>query len=186
LQEYTVVGGIAQISDPAFFETWMHREDFAEAMSQAATPEAAAIKRLVWEFEAALARMVIGRRVEEEVDEILERFLVENYIQHDPNVPGNGRAILAAGFRKIPLNGDVPPPPVALIVDGDLVCLMMQKPMPDPAAPGSMYDWFIPTIFRVRDGKLAEHWGPGQKGNPGMGPSPEMGPKPEEMGQKPE
>lgn len=173
MPEYTIAGGVAQISDPAFFETWMHREDFAEAMSRAATPEAAAMKRLVVEFEAALARMIMSRRVEEEIDGILERFLVEDYIQHDPNVPGNGRGVLAQGFRKIPLNGDVPPPPVALIVEGDLVCLMMQKPLPDPTAPGSTYDWFIPTIFRVRDGKLAEHWGPGQKGNPGAGPSPE-------------
>ncbi|TVY99809.1 hypothetical protein EAS64_39825 [Trebonia kvetii] len=173
MQEYTVVGGVAQISDPAFFETWMDREDFAEAMSQAATPAVAALKRLVFEFEAALARMVVSRRVEEEIDGILERFLVEDYIQHDPNVPGNGRAVLAQGFRMLPLNGDVPPPPVALIVEGDLVCLMMQKPMPDPTAPGSTYDWFIPTIFRVRNGKLAEHWGPGQKGKPGVGPAPE-------------
>jgi predicted SnoaL-like aldol condensation-catalyzing enzyme len=173
LQEYTVVGGVAQISDPAFFETWMHREDFAEAMSQAGTLEAAAMKRLVVDFEAALARMILSRRVEEEIDGILERFLVEDYIQHDPNVPGNGRAVLAEGFRKLPLNGDVPPPPVALIVEDDLVCLMMRKPLPDPAAPGSTYDWFIPTIFRVRDGKLAEHWGPGQKGQPGAGPGPE-------------
>ena len=179
MPEYTIVGGVAQIGDPAFFETWMHRGDFAEAMSRAATPGAAAMKRLVVEFEAALARMIMSRRVEEEIDGILERFLIEDYIQHDPNVPGNGRAILAQGFRKIPLNGDVPPPPVALIVEGDLVCLMMQKPLPDPTAPGSMYDWFIPTIFRVRDGKLAEHWGPGQKVNPGVGPSPDPGPAPE-------
>lgn len=177
MQEYTVAGGVAQISDPAFFETWMHREDFAEAMSRAATPAAAAMKRLVVEFEAALARMIVSRRVEEEIDAILERFLVEDYVQHDPNVPGNGRGVLAQGFRMLPLNGDVPPPPVALVVEGDLVCLMMQKPLPDPTAPGSTYDWFIPTVFRVRDGKLAEHWGPGQKGAPGAGPRP--GPAPE-------
>jgi predicted SnoaL-like aldol condensation-catalyzing enzyme len=67
----------------------------------------------------------------------------------------------------IPLGGpaDVPPPPVCLLVEGDLVCLMMQKPLPDPAAPGQMYDWFIPTIFRVREGKLAEHWGAFRKGD---------------------
>lgn len=173
MQEYTIKGGVAQISDPAFFQTWMYREDFVDALSEAATPEATATKRLVIEFEAALARMMVTGRVDEEIDGIVERFLVEDYIQHDPNVPGNGRAVLAAGFRKIPLDGDVPPPPVSLIVEGDLVCLLMQKPLPDPTAPGSMYDWFIPTIFRVIDGKLAEHWGAFKKGNPGAGPRPE-------------
>lgn len=173
MQEYTIVGGVARITDPAFFRTWMHREDFVEALARSATPETTAMKRLVIEFEAALARMLLSGRVEEEVDGILEAFLVEDYVQHDPNVPGNGRALLAEGFRKIPLDGDVPPPPVALVVEGDLICLLMQKPLPDPTAPGSTYDWFIPTVFRVRDGKLAEHWGAFKKGNPGAGIAPE-------------
>ena len=173
MQEYTIMGGVAQISDPAFFQAWMHREDFFDALSESATPGATAMKRLVIEFEAALARMLLSGRVEEEVDGVLEEFLVEDYVQHDPNVPGNGRAILAEGFRKLPLNGDAPPPPVALIVEGDLISLLMQKPLPDPTAPGSTYDWFIPTVFRVRDGKLAEHWGAFKKGNPGAGPPPE-------------
>jgi predicted SnoaL-like aldol condensation-catalyzing enzyme len=72
----------------------------------------------------------------------------------------------------LPFDGDPPPPPVALIVEDDLVCLMMQKPLPDPTAPGSTYDWFIPTVFRVRDGRLAEHWGAFKKGLPGVGPGP--------------
>jgi predicted SnoaL-like aldol condensation-catalyzing enzyme len=173
LQEYTIKGGVAQISDPAFFQAWMYRGDFVDALSESATPEATAMKRLVIEFEAALARMVLTGRVDEEIDGIVERFLVENYVQHDPNVPGNGRAVLAEGFRKIPLDGDAPPPPVGLIVEGDLVCLLMQKPLPDPTAPGSTYDWFIPTVFRVSEGKLAEHWGAFKKGNPGAGPRPE-------------
>lgn len=89
-------------------------------------------------------------------------------------MPGNGRAFLAAGFRRIPSTGDVPPPPIALIVEGDLVCLLMQKPLPDPTAPGAMYDWFIPTVFRISDGKLAEHWGAFKKGPMGgPGPAPE-------------
>jgi predicted SnoaL-like aldol condensation-catalyzing enzyme len=171
--EYTIVDGVANIHDPSFFETWMHRGDFFEALAQSTSSEQTAIKRIVIEFEAALARMLLGGTVEQDVDGILEKFLVEDYIQHDPNVPGNGRAILAAGFRMLPFDGDPPPPPVSLIVEGNLVCLMMQKPLPDPTSPGSVYDWFIPTVFRVRDGKLAEHWGAFKKGNPGAGPQPE-------------
>lgn len=173
MQEYTIANGVVEITDPAFFQEWMYRKDFADALSESPTDEVTAAKRLVIEFEAALARMVLSGRIDEEVDDVLEQFIAEDYIQHDPNVPGNGRAVLAAGFRMIPATGDAPPPPVALIVEGDLVCLLMQKPLPDPAAPGSTYDWFIPTVFRVRDGKLAEHWGAFKKGNPGAGPAPE-------------
>lgn len=171
MDEYSVTGGVAQIHDPAFFEQWMHRPDFFDSMAQSASAEATVMKRLVIEFEAALARMLLSGQVDEQVDGILEQFLVEDYIQHDPNVPGNGRAVLAEGFRRIPIDGDAPPPPVALIVEGDLVCLLLQKPMPDPTAPGSTYDWFIPTVFRVREGKLAEHWGAFRKESTGVGPS---------------
>jgi predicted SnoaL-like aldol condensation-catalyzing enzyme len=167
MADYEIVGGVVQVNHPAFFETWMDRTDFLEALCAAPTPEASAMKRLVVEFETALARMMVSKRVDELVDGILEEFIVDDYIQHDPNVPGNGRETLAQGFRMIPLGGpaDVPPPPVCLLVEGDLVCLMMQKPLPDPGARGQMYDWFIPTIFRVRDGKLAEHWGAFRKGD---------------------
>ena len=173
MQEYTITGGVAQIHDPAFFETWMFREDFVDALAASPTAAVTAVKRLVIEFEAALARMMLSGRVDEQVDDILEEFIVDDYIQHDPNVPGNGRAVLADGFRRIPVTGDAPPPPVALIVEGDLVCLLMQKPWPDPTAPGERYDWFIPTLFRVRGGKLAEHWGAYKKGGMGGGPAPE-------------
>ncbi|MFE2423799.1 hypothetical protein [Streptomyces hokutonensis] len=172
MQEYTIVGGVAQIHDPAFFDVWMYRDDFAEALSKSPTAEVTTMKRLVIEFEAALARMMLSGRVDEQVDGILEKFIVDDYIQNDPNVPGNGRAFLADGFRKIPLTGDAPPPPVALMVEGDLVSLLMQKPWPDPTAPGSTYDWFIPTVFRIKDGKLAEHWGSYKKGGHDAGPGP--------------
>lgn len=173
MQEYTITGGVVQVNDSAFFETWMYRKDFVDALSESASAEVTAMKRLVIEFEAALARVVLGGRIGEEIDGVLEEFIVDDYIQHDPNVPGNGRAVLAQGFRMLPPTGDAPPPPVALIVEGDLVCLLMQKPLPDPVAPGATYDWFIPTVFRVRDGKLAEHWGAFRKGKPGAGPAPE-------------
>ena len=45
-----------------------------------------------FEFEAALARTMRDRRVEQGVDAILERFVVGDCIQHDPNISENGRA----------------------------------------------------------------------------------------------
>ncbi|TMR12777.1 hypothetical protein ETD86_31830 [Nonomuraea turkmeniaca] len=75
---------------------WVRRrEEFFDALSLSATAEATAMKRLVIDFEAALARLVLSRQAEDQVDRTLEEFLVEDYVQHDPNVPGNGRAILA-------------------------------------------------------------------------------------------
>lgn len=45
-----------------------------------------------------------------------------------------------------------------MVVEGELGCIMMKEPTPDPTAPGKTYDWYMITIFRVRGGKLTEHW----------------------------
>lgn len=164
MSDFTVAAGVATITDPEFFSTWPDRTDYFEALAASPDPAVTAKKRLVIEFEAALARVMMSGKIDEEIDAVLERFIADEYIQHDPNIPENGRAALAASFRKLPPGGDTPPPPVSLVVENDLVCLLMQKPMPDPTDPGSTYDWFIPTIFRVQDGKLTEHWGAFQKG----------------------
>jgi len=166
MSEFTVAAGVATITDLDLFSNWPDRPDYFEALAASPDPAVTAKKRLVIEFEAALARLVVSGRIGEEIDAVLERFIADEYIQHDPNIPENGRAALAASFRAMPATGDVPPPPVSLVVEGDLVCLLMQKPLPDPSDPASTYDWFIPTVFRVRDGKLAEHWGAFRKGTP--------------------
>lgn len=169
-QQYVVAGGVATITDPGFYDHWFDDAGYLEAVCAGPTPEIVAKKRLVFEFEAALARMMLNHSAEQDADGILEEYLTDEYIQHDPNIPHNGRAALALGFKLMPPSDDVPPPPVSLIVEGELVTLLMCKPMPDPTTPGELYDWFIPTIFRVRDGRLAEHWGAFQKGSAPVGP----------------
>ncbi|WP_427918774.1 nuclear transport factor 2 family protein [Streptomyces sp. cg40] len=168
MDDFIVAAGVATITDPAFFSNWLDRPDYFEALAASPDPAVTAKKRLVIDFEAELARLVVSGRIDKEIDAVLERFIADDYIQHDPNFPGNGRAALAASFRAMPTPpvADVPAPPVGVMVEEDLVCLLMQKPMPDPADPSSTYDWFIPTVFRVRDGKLTEHWGAFKKGAP--------------------
>lgn len=165
MTDFTIAAGVATITDPALFSTWPDRPDYFEALAASPDPVVTAKKRLVIEFEAALARLVVSGKIDQEIDVVLEHFIADDYIQHDPNIPENGRAALATSFRMMPSAADdTPPIPVSLVVENDLVCMLMQKPMPDPADPASTYDWFIPTIFRVRDGKLTEHWGAFKKG----------------------
>lgn len=158
MNDFSIIGGVAYIQDPTLYETWLDREDYKAAVAEADTPERTAIKRLLVEFEADLARMVRDDTVQENVVDVMNRYIVDDYIQHDPNVPGHGRDNIIEHFRHVPTGNGTPPPVVSVIVDGDLACVMMKEPTPDPTSPGETYDWYIVTVFRVRDGKLAEHW----------------------------
>lgn len=170
MSDFSIVGGVAEIHDPELYGTWLDRPDYLAAVAESPDPGVAAIKRLVMDFEADLARMVRDRTVEENVREIMERYIVEDYVQHDPNAPGNGRELLIEFFRHVPLDKGTPPPVVSVIVEGDLACVMMRQPTPDPAIPDSTYDWNILTVFRIRDGKLAVHWSAYRKMVPGQSP----------------
>lgn len=172
MSDFTIIDGVAHIHDPKLYETWLDREDFKAAVSASPIPEVAATKRLLVDFEAALARIVCDRTVEENVVEVMTRFVDEDYIQHDPNAAGNGRDKLIEHFRRVPLDKGTPPPVVSVVVEGELACVMMMHPLPDPMAPGQTYDWYILTVFRVRNGKLVEHWSAFQKMMAPLGPEP--------------
>ncbi|MCX4140673.1 nuclear transport factor 2 family protein [Paraburkholderia nemoris] len=158
MSDFTIVDGVAQIHNPELYNTWLDRPDYIEALAASPSPEVTAIKRLLIEFEAELSRMVRDNTVQEKVVEVMTRFIADDYIQHDPNAPGNGRERLIEHFRRVPLAGVTPPPVVSVIVEGELGTVMFKEPTPDPTAPGQTYDWYMITVFRVRNGKLAEHW----------------------------
>ncbi|PAU75331.1 hypothetical protein CK498_17990 [Halomonas salipaludis] len=79
----------------------------------------------------------------------VERLYTENYIQHNPNIP-QGRGALQGIVET--LSPAVHYEPGLLIAEGDLV-----------AIHGRIRGWaeepqVVIDIFRVEDGKLAEHW----------------------------
>lgn len=167
---FAIVNGIAEISDPEIYLNWLDNEEFKSAVAADASPERTAVKRLLIEFEADMARMVRDDEVQEQVVEVMTRYIAEDYIQHDPNTPGNGRQKLIEQFRNVPVIGEVSPPVVSVILDGENACLIMRKVVPDPVIPGATYDWNILTVFRVQNGKLTEHWSTYRKAVPGQKP----------------
>jgi predicted SnoaL-like aldol condensation-catalyzing enzyme len=170
MSDFTIVNGVAEIRNPAVYQNWLDNEEFKAAVAASDTPERAAVKRLLIDFEADLARMVRDRTVQENVVEVITKYAAVDYIQHDPNAAGNGLDNLIEHFRHVPVGGPTPPPVVSVILDGDVACIMMRELTPDPTAPGSTYEWNILTVFRVQDGKLAEHWSTFRKMVPGANP----------------
>jgi len=118
----------------------------------------AANKRLVYDFW----REVFEGGHMERVD----RYLTESYIQHNPMVP-TGRAGFVAVFSQIakpkPIEDRVKAPLVAITAEGDLVILSFVSERPDPKDPTQKYTttWF--DMFRIENGKIAEHWDPATK-----------------------
>jgi predicted SnoaL-like aldol condensation-catalyzing enzyme len=131
------------------------------ALLSSPDPRLAQNKRLVYDF---------WREVFEAGHlELADRYMAEGYVQHNPNVP-TGRAAFVEFFGKFKKPGPIQPqvsaPLVSITADGDLVVLGFVRELTDPKEPGRKYTttWF--DMFRIADGKIAEHWDPAEKQAP--------------------
>ena len=98
--------------------------------------------------------------------EFAEKYMMEGYIQHNPNVP-TGRAAFIEFFSKNvrpqPIEPRVKAPLVAINAEGDLVVLAFAREAVDPKDPAKKptTTWF--DMFRFEGAKIAEHWDPAMK-----------------------
>jgi predicted SnoaL-like aldol condensation-catalyzing enzyme len=120
-----------------------------------ASPNAglAANKRLVYDFWREV--LEAGHL------DLADRYLAEGYIQHNPNVP-TGRAGFVEFFSKFvkptPIQPHVQAPLIAMLAEGNLVVMSFVREAPDPQHPGSTYTTTAFDMFRVENGRIAEHW----------------------------
>ena len=129
-----------------------------EAMLKHADPRMAANKRFVYDF---------WREVFEAAHmDLAPKYMAETYIQHNPRVP-TGRQAFIDFFTKArkpaPIEAKVKAPLVAIMADGDLVVMAFAREYPEPSDASRKYTttWF--DMFRIVDGKIAEHWDPATK-----------------------
>ena len=92
------------------------------------------------------------------------KYMAEDYMQHNPNVP-TGRQPFMDFFGRLsrqPVKSEIDNL-VTMVAEGDMVVLAFRRELPDPQNPGKTYTttWF--DMFRIKDGKLAEHWDYGTK-----------------------
>jgi predicted SnoaL-like aldol condensation-catalyzing enzyme len=123
------------------------------ALLKSKDPKLAANKKLAYDF----FRIVLRAHHLDEAD----KYMKEDYIQHNPNAD-TGIAGFKAYFSRIP-GGPQPVPDtlpglVAIQAEGNFVTLSFVREEKDPANPGQKYTttWF--DMFRIDDGKIAEHW----------------------------
>jgi predicted SnoaL-like aldol condensation-catalyzing enzyme len=98
--------------------------------------------------------------------EFADMYMAESYIQHNPNV-ATGRAAFVEFFTRMrkpaPIEARIKAPLVAIVAEGDFVVLSFAREGSDPKDASKKFSttWF--DMFRLENGKIAEHWDPAQK-----------------------
>lgn len=123
-----------------------------QAQSKQPTAQEQANLKMVmdWWREVVFARHV----------DLAPRYMAEDYVQHDPNVP-SGRAAFVEMFGKRPAQPipvALPHPPVKAFAKGDYVVLVWEHQDKDPADPSKTYTFNTFDALRVQNGKIQEHW----------------------------
>jgi predicted SnoaL-like aldol condensation-catalyzing enzyme len=92
--------------------------------------------------------------------EMADRMLRDDYIQHSPMLP-TGRAAFKQIFSAVPRLDPIPelvsPPIVALLAERDLVVMALREDLPRSDGEGT-YSSVHFNLFRIEEGRLAEHW----------------------------
>jgi predicted SnoaL-like aldol condensation-catalyzing enzyme len=124
-----------------------------KALLQSADPKLAANKKLVFDMWRAIIQ---GGHTE-----LAPRYFTEDYIQHNPNV-ATGRDAMVAYMKATrpvrPIAPDITFPVIAITAEGNLVMVATVSYAPDPEAPGHKYAGTHFDLFRIENGKIAEHW----------------------------
>lgn len=87
-------------------------------------------------------------------------YMAEGYIQHNPLVSTGRDAFMKffSGRPAKPVSPTIAAPLVSIVAERDMVVLSFVRTLADPADPAKSYTttWF--DMFRIENGKVAEHW----------------------------
>lgn len=121
------------------------------ALLEAATPDLAANKRVVFDFTR---HVVDGDRA------AAARALDEHVVEHNPTGASalHGAAVTLAGREDMPFDTSLERPLVAFVAEGDLVAQVLKVELPNPYSAGDAYTTVWIDLYRIADGRIAEHW----------------------------
>ena len=102
--------------------------------------------------------------------EMVNKYFADDFIQHNPNLAGGKPAIEKMVSQRLPLEIPAKLPgsetPVLALSQGEIVALVFDRQAPDPQDPSRNYKYNSIDIFRVRNGKIVEHWDGSRKNPP--------------------
>jgi predicted SnoaL-like aldol condensation-catalyzing enzyme len=124
-----------------------------KALLASPDPKLAANKRLVFDMYRTIVNA--GRA------DLAEKFFTPGYIQHNPNVE-SGRDALVTYIKKTrparPIPDEIGFPVISLVAEGDMVLVASVSYQDDPEKPGQRYAGTHFDLYRIENGKVAEHW----------------------------
>jgi predicted SnoaL-like aldol condensation-catalyzing enzyme len=151
----TAMAALAACCAPVFAALPVVPAKDQAALLKSNDPKLAANKKVAYDFYRIVLQ---GRRLDQ-----AEKYMREDYIQHNPNAD-TGMKGFKAYFER--LGGPQPIPDgvnglVAIQAEGDYVTLSLVREYTDAAGQKYTSTWF--DMFRIQDGKIAEHWDPATK-----------------------
>jgi predicted SnoaL-like aldol condensation-catalyzing enzyme len=164
MSRLSYVLGLAALCAPVFAALPVVPAKDQQALLKSSDPKLAANKKLAYDF---FRIVLMGRQLDQ-----ADKFMKEDYMQHNPNAD-TGLKGFKEFFSKLPApKGGVPNTLAGLVAiqaEGDFVTLSFVREYDDPANPGKKYTttWF--DMFRIDNGKIAEHWDSAMKAGPPPG-----------------
>jgi predicted SnoaL-like aldol condensation-catalyzing enzyme len=116
--------------------------------------------------------------------ELAEKYMAEDYLQHNPNISTGRAAFVQVFSRRAPrdIQPALTPAPVIQFAKGPYVVFVWEREAKDQSGATYKYNFF--DIMRVQNGRVAEHWDSVFKNAPPAGqPAPApvvpgIGPRP--------
>ncbi|MGI5132470.1 nuclear transport factor 2 family protein [Pseudonocardia sp. CA-107938] len=109
-----------------------------------------------------LVRTMMSLLVDPATSDEARQYLTESYLQHNPNIASGADAIIAwtktDEARRARESMRPSPEAPVFVAEGDKVVMMLARDVPDPDDPTKTYRSYWFDMWRVEDGKLAEHW----------------------------
>jgi predicted SnoaL-like aldol condensation-catalyzing enzyme len=135
-----------------------------KALLASPDPKLAANKKLVYDMYRIVLQAGIWERAGE--------FIRDDYMQHNPNA-GQGLAGVQEYIRKTRPHREIKDtldlPLIDLVAEGDKVMTAFVRPEKDANGETYYSTWF--DLFRIQDGKIAEHWDPMLKSDKPIDPN---------------
>ena len=95
--------------------------------------------------------------------DLIEQYIAPDFVEHNPSV-ASGIAGLTAFIKTLPrpkdddIGAGMKNPPAYVTAEGDLVTFIFKDKVPDPKDKSKSYERFSFDMFRIKNGKIAEHW----------------------------